>query len=222
MKLRSYKSSAFLIVGLMLMLMTVAVVWTWRSWRQTTLNKALCVAVQKNDAEAVHALLHSGADANCFLPTSSSPTWSHLLSSLWQRKTETSSHRPAVLCVAVDTPGPANWHSHMPIWYPPDSAAVVQSLIQAGANVHVRNALGESPLLSAVRGRHSQKTVLVLLQAGADVNTQDRNGWTPLIWAIYESEPKTVQLLLANHADPKIGASDEYAGMLLRSLHSRR
>lgn len=216
MKTRDFSYSALLACSLLFVPLTVPCVLaaphviTSRAWRQERLNQALYVAVQKNNAQSVRSLLREGAQVNSFVSTSA-PTSSHIPAFVRHKTAALQSPASSFLCVALDTPVPPHHTSHMPLWYPADRAAIVQSLVDAGATVHVRNAHGESPLLLAARYGHSQATVHTLLRAGADVNTQDRNGWTPLIWAVYENEPNTVHLLLTYHANPNKGAKEEYA-----------
>jgi ankyrin repeat protein len=60
--------------------------------------------------------------------------------------------------------------------------ARLQSLVDAGADVNVRDRRGETPLLyAAVVG--SLETMNLLIAAGADVNAQNEFGATALIWS---------------------------------------
>jgi ankyrin repeat protein len=82
---------------------------------------------------------------------------------------------------------------------------IVPMLIAAGADVNVRNAKGETPLLRASRNgwyKTEQPDVLALLNAGADPDIGDNNGTTSLMRAAVYNSPETVKLLLAHGANP--------------------
>lgn len=75
-------------------------------------------------------------------------------------------------------------------------------LRNAGANLDMRNALGETPLLRAAwLGR--QEICEFLLSAGVDPNAKDRKGKTPLFAAIAGGKSGIAQMLLAAGADPQ-------------------
>jgi hypothetical protein len=58
-------------------------------------------------------------------------------------------------------------------------AAVVQALLEHGAEVDVRDAMDETPLLHAARKGRGQ-VVRLLVEAGADVNARTRRGMTAM------------------------------------------
>jgi len=55
----------------------------------------------------------------------------------------------------------------------------IRELIQAGADVNVKNKTGITPLYMAARNGHDE-IVTALLEAGANVNAATTNGETPL------------------------------------------
>jgi len=79
-----------------------------------------------------------------------------------------------------------------------ESAA--RALVEAGADVHApaRNALGVTPLQSAVAGRNAPITRL-LLEAGADPNLRERGGYMPLHVAAHNGD--VLRSLLVAGAD---------------------
>ena len=79
---------------------------------------------------------------------------------------------------------------------------VVEYLIKAGAEVNSpsKNALGVTPLQSAVAGGHLEITRL-LLTAGASPNVREGGGYTPLHTAAYNGDVEIVRSLLFGGAD---------------------
>ncbi|EKX50779.1 hypothetical protein GUITHDRAFT_161714 [Guillardia theta CCMP2712] len=78
---------------------------------------------------------------------------------------------------------------------------MVQTLIDAGANVDLKNYDGRTPLsLAAEYGKHETCTLLIDNQA--DVNSKDTRGRTPLHIAVQKNHARTVRVLLERNADP--------------------
>ncbi|MFV0679834.1 ankyrin repeat domain-containing protein [Ottowia sp.] len=78
--------------------------------------------------------------------------------------------------------------------------AVMQKLIEAGADLNTPDQFGGPPLLNAA-GTGEMEAVKFLLMAGADVNAKDKTGFTALHKATMgEAELDAVRLLLASHA----------------------
>lgn len=78
--------------------------------------------------------------------------------------------------------------------------AVVQLLIQNGADIHAQTPEGETSLHLAVRHR-VEEVAKILLEAGAGIEVRDSHGRTPLHYACFEGRDKQVRLLLENGAD---------------------
>ena len=62
--------------------------------------------------------------------------------------------------------------------------AVVQALVEKGADVNAKAEDGATPLIIAV-GRGDPKVVKALLDNGADANAKDKNGRTALMRASF-------------------------------------
>ncbi len=84
-----------------------------------------------------------------------------------------------------------------------DPAAVNEAL-EAGADLHVRNEAGLSPLMAAVTAGASTNVIETLLEAGADVNDQAASGATALMLAAGAGTPAQVIYLLNAGADPTL------------------
>lgn len=59
---------------------------------------------------------------------------------------------------------------------------IVNILLEAGADVNMANAHGNTPLFVAAQNGHDV-VVITLLQAGADANKANKTGKTPLFFA---------------------------------------
>ena len=80
--------------------------------------------------------------------------------------------------------------------------AVVELLLQRGAQIEARNEYGQTPLSWAARMGH-RAVVELLLQRGAQIEAQDSTwGQTPLSWAAEMGHRAVVELLLQRGAQP--------------------
>eukprot|EP00753_Platysulcus_tardus_P002112 PLAT11614.17.p1 GENE.PLAT11614.17~~PLAT11614.17.p1 ORF type:complete len:873 (-),score=344.32 PLAT11614.17:252-2870(-) len=80
------------------------------------------------------------------------------------------------------------------------SAAVVEALLAAGADLEAKNAPGSTPLMIAsVNGR--AEPVKALISAGAAVNAVDNEGMTALMEAARNGHKRVVRLLLVHGAE---------------------
>lgn len=67
-----------------------------------------------------------------------------------------------------------------------EDAEVLQALINAGADIEVRNSDGNTPLLEAARFK-SANTMMVLIENGANINATNDKDDTPLLLAAYRT-----------------------------------
>ena len=84
----------------------------------------------------------------------------------------------------------------------------VLRLIREGADVNVKNLLGETPLHLASRHDGHVKVVKLLLEKGLDVNVTNSSGHTPLHIASSYSKVDLVKLLLEKGADVNANDND--------------
>ena len=77
----------------------------------------------------------------------------------------------------------------------------VSFLISAKANVNMRNAAGETPLVIACNGNFIE-AVPALIAAGARVDEPNSTGETPLITAVHNRNIELMRLLLQAGANP--------------------
>jgi ankyrin repeat protein len=88
-------------------------------------------------------------------------------------------------------------------------SAVVEALIEGGADIRQRSNAGTTPFMFAVR-KGDMRSVKALLAAGADVNEKRVDLATPLLVAIINGHEDLVDLLLEKGADPNVegGSTD--------------
>jgi ankyrin repeat protein len=99
------------------------------------------------------------------------------------------------------------------------SAAMVRTLLQAGADPNLALLLGETPLMAASRSG-SPDVVAQLLDKGGKVNARGARGQTALMWAVSEQHPEIVKVLLAHGADLH-AKSDVWSDMMAVPPHGK-
>jgi ankyrin repeat protein len=92
-------------------------------------------------------------------------------------------------------------------------ADVVNSLIQAGADTNVKDALDGMTPLTAATAQGKLDLVVSLIAAHADVNAKDRSGRTPLMQAAVSGGTACLNALLAASAD--VNAKDKHGNTAL-------
>jgi serine/threonine protein kinase len=80
---------------------------------------------------------------------------------------------------------------------------IAKSLIERGADINIRNKMGQTPLYYAIRGDNTD-IAKSLIEKGADINNRDQMGQTPLYYAINEGNTIIVIILIEKGADINI------------------
>jgi len=96
--------------------------------------------------------------------------------------------------------------------------AIVETLIEGGADVRQRSNAGSTPFMFAVR-EGDVRSVKAFLRAGADVNEKRPDLATPLLIAIINGHEDLVDLLLEQGADPN--AEGGTTGTTLMGVRAR-
>jgi len=74
---------------------------------------------------------------------------------------------------------------------------IVELLLEAGANVNIKNKFGWTPLHLAAREGHID-IVQMLLEAGANIGAKNKFGRTPLDYAVKHRHTDIVRMLVSN------------------------
>jgi hypothetical protein len=170
------KRAVLLTLLLLIGLLAVPVMLTWRQVRQERLNRSFLLAVRRNDTRAVLALLAQRANPDeRELPSYTRSFWLTLLERLrgYQPKKD---QFPTALLVALYWRRNALGAVVVP---PPHNFALVKALVDSGANVNVSDVSGATPLILAA-SRGQRDVVRYLVEQGANVNARDKAGNTPL------------------------------------------
>ena len=112
--------------------------------------------------------------------------------------------------------------------YPIERKRKVMHLIENGADVHQRNILYETPLLSLVKDQSDTNSISdedfneiakMLINKGAEIDATDKRGFTSLHNAAYSNNIKAVQLLIENGANVnRKSRNSHYTSLHLASI----
>lgn len=89
-----------------------------------------------------------------------------------------------------------------------DNDAVIQALINKGADIEFINSFGQTPLMKAVTG-NEYIAVKTLVENDANVNVSNNYGETPLILAVEKKSLPIIKYLIAHGAEYKILYQDK-------------
>jgi uncharacterized protein len=158
-------------------------------------DASLADAAQRQDSDAVRALLDQHADVNATLSDGSTAL-------LWAAHWDDAGMVDLLLHAGAKV-GAANRYGVSPLLEAcvNGDAAIIEKLLQAGADPDTTQPEGETALMTASRTGNAD-AVQVLLNHGAHVNAKEKwRGQTALMWAAAEKHPAVVQLLVRRGAD---------------------
>ena len=110
---------------------------------------------------------------------------------------------PDFIEAGVDVNKPINQDGQTPLFYA-GNAKLIAQLFRAGADAHVRDAKGRTPLFFCSFLGDGSETVSLLMQRGIRINMQDNEGNTALMMTVMMGETTGVQALLDSGANPNI------------------
>jgi uncharacterized protein len=167
----------------------------------------MAIAAQQASATIIEQLMKAGADPNDpvnFVNAAETP--------LMHAARAGNADAVRMLMIAgAQVNARESWNGQSPLqWAAAEGhGAVVEALIEGGADIRQRSNAGTTPLMFAVR-KGDMGSVKALLAAGADVNEKRVDLATPLLVAIVNGHEDLVDLLLDKGADPNVegGSTD--------------
>jgi uncharacterized protein len=100
-----------------------------------------------------------------------------------------------------------------------NSFDLVRGAVASGANINVRGAHGETPLIKAILC-DDPRIFRFLLERGADVNISTMNGYSPLTFACLQNNFEYVRSLLAYPVDLSSKTEEGWTPLLVASTNS--
>jgi ankyrin repeat protein/mono/diheme cytochrome c family protein len=156
--------------------------------REATLAADLVTAIRNGDAQAISRLLGNGADVNARDAEGNTPL---ILASFYAS--------PQCVALLIDKHADvnaANKAGATPLIRAATCYEKSRLLVTAGANVRVRTALGNTPLILAARRAGNSRTVQLLLQRGANATERNDAGIGPVLSGAASGDVGTVRFLL--------------------------
>ncbi len=169
------------------------------------------MALERGNVDAVDLLLSNGAELetlgaglNLVLTSLKSPS---MLGTLLRHGAD---------------PGMVDANGMAPLHYAVEThnTNALVMLLEADADVSVRNSLYQTPLLMAV-GVDQLSMVGILLEHGADPNQWDKRGDTTLHKAVRRKSPEALRFLLEQGGDPKIFNFSKLSPLHLAALNGQ-
>lgn len=156
----------------------------------------LVLAAKNGNAAIIQQLLKAGADPNGAVRDNETPL-------MFAARTDRVDAVNALLSADAKINAQEGWNGQTALMWAADAGqtAVVQALLEHGADFRARSHSGATPLLFATR-KGTIGTVQALLAAGADVNEARPDGATPLLVAVINGHADLVDFLLDKGANP--------------------
>ena len=161
--------------------------------KQKILNKKLLsAAISGTKAIDIHNLTRQGADVNCANEWGMTPL---MLAAQY--------NPPVVVLKALLKDG-ADLNAVEPKYRSNalhlaankcSNPKVIETLVEAGADINCRNYLGETPLIMAVSQNENTRIFSQLLTCGADINICDWQGHNVMEYARLEKRPYIITIL---------------------------
>jgi len=189
------KSSRKKLLGLTLLILFVvplgiAVKKVYWEFGRTDRNSRLIAAIRKNDTAKVVSLLAQGADANAGELPPDLRSFQQKLGDVLRGKSSSQGKARSALLVALEP------IESIP---PTKNIALINALLDAGADVNVSDKEGQTPLLWAVI-MGERETTERLLAKGARIDAANSMGITALQFAISEHDLSLMKVLVAHGA----------------------
>lgn len=102
-----------------------------------------------------------------------------------------------------------------------DYLEIIKLLIEAGADVNIKNKEGETPLILSYITFNIEIHEL-LIKSGANLNEQDKNGYTALMWSSCDSNVELTKLLIKEGADLDMQNNDGDTALIIASRENIR
>jgi ankyrin repeat protein len=99
------------------------------------------------------------------------------------------------------------------------NTAVVQQLLDKGANIESKDKNGYTALILAAVFNNTE-VVKLLLARGANIEAKNNDGNTALIWAAFKDKLEVVKLLLANGANINAKNNDGDTALTMATIKS--
>ena len=156
----------------------------------------LSTAAMKGDVATLRALLAEGVDVN--EPQGDGTTALH-----WAAYRDDLAMARLLVAAGADVAATTRLVEYTPLFMASKNgnAAIVDLLLEAGAEANSTTTTGTTPLMLAAASDNAE-TVTVLLDAGADINARDLNqGQTALMFAAAPGSTEVIKVLAARGAD---------------------
>lgn len=158
----------------------------------------LADAVQHDDKQAVASLLRDKADVN-------GPQGDGMTALHWAVVNDDAALVKTLIASGASLKATTRDESLTPLFLAAaaGSAALINDLLQAGADPESANALGTTALMVAA-GSGSIDALKTLLNHGAKLNAAESHGQTALMFAAAQNRAEAIKFLIARGADPKL------------------